>query len=114
MKKLLYVPILLLFVACSGDPQRDTINTLIGLNQSIATAARVAEHALRQGDITIKQACQVEQYGRLAQDAVSSAYLNFGLGQPEATEDYIQAAKNILSRTSMKAAVLVEDRCAGD
>ena len=106
--------VLFFVVSCSGDPQRDTLNTLISLENAIESTANVTANALRQGHITVKQACVVEQYGRLAQDAVYSAYLNFGLGNPESTQEYIQAAKDILARTSIRANILVEDNCAGN
>lgn len=116
MKRLSVILLAALFsTGCALGQYRVTPpEALVGINSAIASSANVAAAAYTQGLIDLKEACTVEQYGRLARRIVDDAWIAWVTGDPKTAQDHILAAREVLSGASAEAAVLVADHCGGN
>ena len=100
--------------ACSGNGSRVTpLEGLTLIPLSVETAAKSADVALQNDQITIDRACQVSEYGKLALAAAQSGVLAFIQGDPKSAADYLKAAREALTGVSAEAQARVAHKCGG-
>lgn len=98
MKRLVYIfPVLLLLAAC-GD-KTNLAQELTLANETIASSAVAATRALNEGHISVKQACKIEAYGRVAGVMIDQAWINWFLGNPDTAEAQLDAAISAINGT---------------
>ena len=116
--KWLVVALVLVLGGCnglmsSGDKKVSVHESLTLMNYAIAASADGASIALDLDQISVKEACKVEQYGRLAGSIVDQAWAAVFVGDVETAEGMIVSARSALTGVSDAAVILVEDHCGG-
>ena len=111
---ILFSPLMLLFVVSCGNSQMTVLEGAGLVNSAVEAAANSTTRLLNDDRISIKEACVVDQYGRLARVSSDEAVAAWATGDIEGAEGHIQAARSVLAGTAAGAAALVDDHCAGE
>jgi hypothetical protein len=86
---------------------------IILVDDAITGAAGAAVVALDAGYITVKEACVVHEYGRLAAVIVDQAWLSLFQQDYDNVEAYLQRAREALAGVSQEAQDRANYHCAG-
>jgi hypothetical protein len=115
----LLTPVFILFFAygCASaniKPQNISLHEqLLTLDNTIEATADNAVIALDNDLISIKRACEIHEYSRLAASIVDQAWNALFLRQDDTVESYIEAAKQALLGVSAEAKERTQYNCAG-
>lgn len=87
--------------------------SIILVDDAITGAAIAATIALEEGYMTVKQACVVHEYGRLAAVIVDQAWLALFQQDYNNVYSYLERAREALAGISQEAQNRAEYHCAG-
>lgn len=87
--------------------------SIILVDDAITGTAMAATVALEEGYLTVKEACVVHEYGRLAAVIVDQAWLSLFQRDYPNVEAYLQRAREALAGLSQEAQNRADYHCAG-
>ena len=86
---------------------------IVLVNEAITSSALAAAAALDAGYISVKEACVVHEYSRLASVIVDQAWAALFQGDHDNVEFYIQKAREAMIGLSEEAQKRADYHCAG-
>lgn len=115
MRRLIPVFLVLFMTGCAGASVSNISahEKIILVDDAITGAAGAATVALENGYLTVKEACVVHEYGRLASVIVDQAWLSLFQKDYANVEAYLQRAREALAGISQEAQNRAAYNCAG-
>ena len=96
--------------ACGHQPT--TAESMVAAKQIGTQIVKTTERLARQGKLTRKQVCVVQQYAKLFGDTMDDAFAALIDGQNETAAELTRSALKVINGLDETAAELAADACA--